>query len=312
MKNLRKILLFVAIIIGVLVACLWLQSKSYSHRVSAPYFSPLRWKSEIGQPNLTEHQFVTLYAQLLAARNPQADVEIVGELEVSVKFPDGSSTLSFLDNAWRECQQHPESRAEICERYMEIAKKSVINEKQEDKDYSTNCLIPVIKDDRFLHEIAKQSGSKFKPTAERLAADLWILYVFDADGRMVFLTEEKREQLGLDLPKLRALSMENLRRITPELERHGTNDLYMLVLDGNYEASLLLSDKLWDSQSSVIKGDLVAVVPSRDVLLFSGTGSPAALQSTKKKAQQIDETGNHLISTTLLIRHSNHWEKYSE
>jgi hypothetical protein len=280
--------------------------------VSASEFAPQRWKSEINRPDLTPHQFVVLYAELLASRHPRADVEIVGELEVSVKFPDGGSTRSFLDNAWRECQQQPESRADICERYMELAKKSIVNDQAEETSSSTNRIVPVIKDDRFLNEISKQSGSKFKPTSEKLTADLWVLYVFDNEGTMSFLTEEQREKLGLDLKTLRALSMGNLRRITPDLKRQGTNDLYMLVLDGNYEASLLLSDKLWESQASVVKGDIVAVVPSRDVLLFSGTGSPSAIKTMQDEARKIDETGSHLISTTLLIRHSNHWERFKD
>jgi len=58
------------------------------------------------------------------------------------------------------------------------------------------------------------------------------------------LREDDRKQLNMSWPALRQLAMTNLRRLLPEVKRHGDGPTFMLVAGGNYESSLLLADKL--------------------------------------------------------------------
>ena len=92
-------------------------------------------------------------------------------------------------------------------------------------------------------------------------------------------------------------------------KRRGTGPVFMLVGDGNYDSSLLLLDKLWDEQAGSVRGDLVAAVPSRSVLLFTGSASPDGVGQLRKAVDEIFTTGDHVVSKALLIRRNGRWEE---
>lgn len=58
----------------------------------------------------------------------------------------------------------------------------------------------------------------------------------------------------------------------------------MLVADGNYEASLLLADEIWQSKQIPVKGDYVVAIPSRDTLLITGSEDVENLAKIKELA----------------------------
>jgi len=84
----------------------------------------------------------------------------------------------------------------------------------------------------------------------------------------------------------------------------------MILADGNYESSLLLADKLWDGQASLVEGEIVAAVPARDVLMFTGSGSPDGLRRLRQGVDATYKQASHQISKTLLVRRKGRWEKF--
>ena len=44
----------------------------------------------------------------------------------------------------------------------------------------------------------------------------------------------------------------------------------MLTAGGNYEATLILLPEVWESVAEMVSGQIVAAVPARDVLYFTG------------------------------------------
>ena len=51
----------------------------------------------------------------------------------------------------------------------------------------------------------------------------------------------------------------------------------------------------WQDVSSQVRGDLIACVPAREFLLFSGTLEPGALSQMRAAARKITAGGDHLI-----------------
>jgi uncharacterized protein YtpQ (UPF0354 family) len=116
----------------------------------------------------------------------------------------------------------------------------------------------------------------------------------------------------LSFPELREQAVANLRGVLPQIERHGDGSTYyMLTAGGDYEASLLLLDDLWQQQEPIVKGDLVAAVPARDVLLFTGSGFNVGLRELQAAVERVSMNGSYLISKTLLVRRDNAWEEYT-
>jgi uncharacterized protein YtpQ (UPF0354 family) len=217
---------------------------------------------------------------------------------------------AYLDNVWKECRNSPADRAEICDRYLKalVAARNGMDESAGPPP--TNNIVPVIKDDLFMADMRKRVQGTNALVAEKLVADLWIAYAVDRDDQIRFLTEGDRQKLGIPLAELRPLAIGNLRHVIKEVSSRGEGPLHMITAGGTYEASLLLSDKLWGGMTNVVQGDFVAAVPSRDVLLFTGSRSPDAIRQMRATAEEIHKDGSYLISKTLLVRRQGRWEKF--
>jgi uncharacterized protein YtpQ (UPF0354 family) len=299
----RFLLILVAITAVMLAGC--------SRTVDASKFNAAEWEKQIKDPGLSEKEFTRLYALKVAAEFKGAQVQIAGERELKIKLPNGSELTAYLDNAWNEAAKDAENRVDIVKRYMVgvTAAQSSTSEDSEPPD--TNNIVAVIRDSQFAAQIkSDKPGNKI--VSEPLVADLSVFYAIDEEGRIHYLTENDRAKLNLGLPALRKLAMTNLKRLLPEVSRKGSAPVFGFVADGNYESSLLLSDKLWEEEAKNVEGDIVAAVPSRDVLVFTGSKSKDGIATVREVVSQVEKGGDHLISSTLIVRRNGRWEKFAD
>jgi hypothetical protein len=84
----------------------------------------------------------------------------------------------------------------------------------------------------------------------------------------------------------------------------------MVLCGGNYEASMLLVDDLWQQMQGNVQGELVACAPSRDLLLFTGTETEGGLEALRGIADEVHEGGSYLVSKTILVRRNDRWEEF--
>jgi hypothetical protein len=73
----------------------------------------------------------------------------------------------------------------------------------------------------------------------------------------------------------------------------------------------VLIDGIWEQQNSAVDGDVVAVVPCRDVLLFTGAKNKKALSAMRKTADELMESSSYLISSTFIRRTEGKWSSFS-
>ena len=94
------------------------------------------------------------------------------------------------------------------------------------------------------------------------------------------MTLEYLQALKLAKSDLRDLSLKNLKKKSPRLAVKGNPErVAYLEVDGNYEASYLLFDKIWNKNNFPVNGDIVVYVPSRDTVSTASDVSPAPLRS---------------------------------
>ena len=65
----------------------------------------------------------------------------------------------------------------------------------------------------------------------------------------------------------------------------------MLSAGGDYVASLLLLEEVWQECKSSVDGDVIAAVPTRDVLLFTGSSSHEGIVALRKSVDRLEQTG---------------------
>jgi hypothetical protein len=281
-------------------------------KISGANFNEPEWERRLKNPHLTETEFTRLFAEAVAAAT-NASVRITGLREVTVKTANGTELKSFLDNAWAEAAVDAPQRPEICRRYIASLMTSARVLDGPAGLPITNSIVPLVRDESLLSGMRDlgQVGTN-QVVSELLAADLRVFYASDREGGFAFLTEGDRKALGLEMSVLRSLAMGNLRRIMPEVKHNGSGPLFMFDAGGNYEASLLLSDKLWDGEARELKGEIVAAVPSRDVLVYTTSSSVAGLAALRQAVDKVQAGGDHLVSKTLLIRRNGRWEKFTD
>lgn len=182
-------------------------------------------------------------------------------------------------------------------------------------DQGIAYLKPIIKDDELSDEepiLLENIDMMFETTFND---ELFISYLVDDKKTHMFSYIQNRHLSGENIsPKeMHEIGINNLIDKANEclrIQEYG-NGVYTLFLDGNFEASLILIDILWDSiLKKYIKNNYVVAIPSRDVLVFCDIKSEIAIEELKSVCTRVAENGDHLLTNTLYYRKNNGWEKY--
>jgi len=250
--------------------------------------------------------FTEAYAAWLRKALPDAKVEVAGSLHLRFKVKGEQTADSFLDNAWRDYERSPGDLQAILDRYGGA---NVEGARGSGKRIDPSRIVPVIKDRGWLEEARRglaTSGVKSPEKADGVFEDyngvLVIFYAEDREKGIAYLTEDQLASTGIARTKLRAIAVQNLGAIIPEVNLRGGNGTYMVTAGGNYEASLLLSDGLWKQLAGKVTGELVVAVPSRDVLLVTGSQDAGGLAKVRGTARDIVGKGNYALTEQLFIR----------
>jgi len=96
------------------------------------------------------------------------------------------------------------------------------------------------------------------------------------------------------------------------MERQGEDGYYMLTAGGNYEASLLLADSIWNQENFPVDGELVTAIPARDVLLITGSNHKEGIDQMRKAVEDIYFNGSYSVSPELFVFKEGRFEALSE
>lgn len=96
-----------------------------------------------------------------------------------------------------------------------------------------------------------------------------------------------------------------------EVRVHRSGSIFGVIAGGNYEASLLLLDELWDSGlRQFVTGTYAAVVPARDILAFADASDSAALSQLREVVARVWPDGDHRLSQRLFTRADGVWKLF--
>ncbi len=256
-------------------------------------------------------EYAKEYAAALQNRNPNFKVIIKGDMELAVIDETGKETTTFLDNSYKEYSVSPQDKEQIITKYIS----AFLEPRTQSEKIDPARITPVIKDRGWITEIKagmKARGAKEIPenVYEDLNEELVIVYAEDSPKNLRYLSPKDLEQVDLKPSDLKDLAIRNLKSIIPKIEAHGGNGVYMVTAGGDYEASLLLFEGLWDGVQIKVDGDYVVAVPSRDMLLITGSRNKEGVQKISELAiKTVAEAPYHLTSD-LFIRKDGKYMKY--
>ena len=151
-----------------------------------------------------------------------------------------------------------------------------------------------------------------EPVMYELENGLHVAYLVDQDDSFLYIQRRHILEAGITVKELHVWGCANLTELAKKqlrVENKGT--VYAVILDGNFEASLLLLDDLWEKQflhAAINK--FVVAIPSRDVLAFCDSDSKEGIDELKKIISRVHESGDHLIIPSMFLRQSNSWVQF--
>lgn len=251
-------------------------------------------------------EFAELYADALRRSAPELNVRIAGPLEISVEREDGRFT-AFLDNAYANYQASPEHLQDIIADYVGGV---LASERSASAVLEASRIVPVIKSWTYLDTFRQAQGNDLplpeSPAYDRYNDDLIVLYAEDSPRSLRFLYEDELRDAGIPRDGFRELAVENLRRLLPGISALQSERSYALVADNVYESSLLLFDDLWNSDAWTsgimdLAGDPVIAVPTRNIVIVTGSQEPGGLALLQDLASRIAANEPYAITSQLFI-----------
>jgi uncharacterized protein YtpQ (UPF0354 family) len=157
-------------------------------------------------------------------------------------------------------------------------------------------------------EVSEQNA----PVLRKLVAGILVAYVIDAGNLFSYIQGKDLVAAGIDADQLHARAVENLRRAAKgRVTIRQAGAVWALFFDGNFEASLILLDELWDRALHQYHGGRpVAAFPARDVLCFCDASSSDGILELRGVVGRVWPTGDHLLSDGLFQRKAATWVPY--
>jgi uncharacterized protein YtpQ (UPF0354 family) len=264
---------------------------------------------------MSPKEFTRDFADALGKAKPELKVVSVGDLELKVTFADGHSSTSFLDNAYDMYKQDPKTKAAVIQRFIASAVETTDGVP---KKVDRARIVPVIKDRPWLEETRKGLASRGTKEAEipkyvfeDFSPDLIIVYAEDSPKNMRYLCPKNLEEAKISRTGLRSLAIENLKRLLPNIECRGGKGLYMITAGGDYDASVLLFDSIWSGKQMEVKGDFVVAVPTRDLLLVTGSEDLDGIEKVKSMVEQAWTAGSYKLTQKLFVYRNGKFNEFT-
>lgn len=274
------------------------------------FFAAMRslFGGRAAEPPMNPADFTEDVAHRVRAAAPQLDVKVVGELELAINMTEEGGNRAFLNNAYQ--MYHGESarnRSDLIDRFVRSFVEAAAG-----LERSRDAIIPIVKDRGWLEEI-RQSMRQMHGTEgqdkvyEDLNDDLVVVYAIDTPSNIAYLNPDELERLDVPREELRALAVRNLRGLLPGIDVHRGDLVNMITADGNYEASLLLFADLWEREREKLRGEPVAAVPARDLLLFADSANPDAVAQLKQLAAKMRAEATYALTDRLFVLRDGNW-----
>ncbi|MES2670056.1 MAG: DUF1444 family protein [Pseudomonadota bacterium] len=263
------------------------------------------------QPGMTPAEFSEEVARRVRIAAPEVDVQVAGELELGINATADSGNRAFLDNAYQMYLGASErERDDLIDRFVRS-----FAEATKGLERSRDAIIPIVKDRGWLQEIResmrRMGNEKVQDNLyEDLNDDLVVVYAIDTPSNIAYLNPDELEGLGVQREELRALAVRNLRGLLPGIEVHRGELVNMVTADGNYEASLLLFADLWERERDRLRGEAVAAVPARDLLLFADSANPDAIAQLRQLAAKMRAEASYALTERLFVLREGQWQPF--
>ncbi|HEY5759048.1 MAG TPA: DUF1444 family protein [Steroidobacter sp.] len=254
---------------------------------------------------LSPEQFTEEFRAALVQALPGHAVDVVEPLRLNVKKTDGEEATAYLDNAYNEYSRTPSAKADVIAKYLATFAEAA----QGPRPLTPEQIVPVVKDRGWLKHVGG-SKANTKQVIEDLNADLVVVYAEDGPQNIRYFSADDLQKAGVQRPALRELAIANLRRILPPPEAVKGPVISMMTAGQDYVSSLLLLDEIWNDGNLAVDGEIVIAIPTRDVLLFTGSKNKDGVKKLRELAQQAHADGPYSLTDRLFVYRGGKFQRF--
>ncbi|PCI27447.1 MAG: hypothetical protein COB67_08455 [SAR324 cluster bacterium] len=268
---------------------------------------------------MDKKQFTDYFLERFILEFSELTFSKVSELHISLSDLEGLKSDIFLENAYGDYLSEYKNIEAITQDRINQLK----NQASRNASVNSSNIFPVLKPLSFLDNVRKQLGETNNSDGDlsmvfhKLNEDIFIFYVFNTQESMNFVLQEDLDKLNINASDIRKIAVENLEEhfskidvSIKRMEYPGKGNIFLLSTDKNYEASALLSAMLWNKKILPVKGDFVAFVPTRSMLLVVGSKDTQGIQDASTVATQGYEEIGYSISPYGYLKKDDQWIRF--
>lgn len=234
------------------------------------------------------------------ADDPRTEDVTIDTLDLSLKVTriDGSTFTNYPDNLNRllDKADNAAERTAIIAAYVNM----LMTPGAATAPVNPDRLMPVIRPAGYGRDVVDTP-----PLSQPFVAGMSIFIVEEQQASARFITENLADEAALSFETLLNVSLDNMkaRGLRPQINGDG---IYVLSIDGYYEASYLLATPLWQQLDTEL-GTIVAAAPARDVIVFTDATIPGAVDDMTRMIAAVQPGMAHPLSNVLLQWSDDRW-----
>jgi uncharacterized protein YtpQ (UPF0354 family) len=252
------------------------------------------------QPS-TKAAFFLLYSKLLQVRCGLTDLQFSDDSTLCFEGSQGFTYTLHLENLWILCNEDRSAADETIEKYV-----SVVANHGREPAIEKNKIVAWIRDRAFMELL----GANLAVVVRHFVADLWVVYAARAEGGSRSISHTELAELELTEEELFPLALKNLRRLLLPFEQTNFSNFTLLTAGSDFTPALLLLNEVWEELADQFPGDMVIVAPTSDSVFVTSSESPGGIRHLRKRAFELEQTADHIVSTTLLRRVAGVWKAF--
>lgn len=246
-------------------------------------------------PTLSETQLAQRYADLIRAAKPAADVSVQSD---GVQVRDGDVEYRWQShNAYQEYRGSPDQLDAILNRHLAAAFKGWNVDHRFTSDTVLACVRGAI-------DTSHTDDPQQRYAFNAIAGDLRQYFCGDSETGVSLLNESYVAQLRQSDPAFDRKIIANVLTLSGPVKFKPTGGMTLVVSGGNYESSLILVPKVWETLTGRHGDELAFVLPARDLFLVAAISDLDGIARMKASAADFFERSAYAISP-LVYRYYN-------
>lgn len=150
------------------------------------------------------------------------------------------------------------------------------------------------------------------PVMKKVAPSLAATYVVDTSNSFTYIQHRHLSVAGVTAEELHSKAIYNLAAMAQtQVKVQPYGNIYAVLMDGNFEASLILFDGFWvQSCAHLAPNGFVAAFPARDILAFTDAANTQGIQELYQLCTRVGSTSDHPLTSQLHSYVNGVWQTY--